>query len=194
MRKCVSMSNQECKVRPAIININSNEPLFYPYSNLVNKYSGSCNDIVTYTLNYVPRIVKNMNIKVFNLMSRTNETHHISWHETFPFKGRLDASVCSDKQLWNNDKGRCECKEVTDKGTCDDRSIWNPSTCKFDKSCNVVEYLKYANFKSKERLTDKLVKKCYEDIDGNKIIYNATLNDYIIRNTINHNVHDNYGY
>ena len=27
---CVSMSNQECKVKPAIININSNEPLFYP--------------------------------------------------------------------------------------------------------------------------------------------------------------------
>ena len=30
--KCVSMINQECKVRPEIININSNEPLFYPYS------------------------------------------------------------------------------------------------------------------------------------------------------------------
>ena len=32
--KCVSMNNQECKVRPV-----------YPYSVLVNKYSGSCNDI-----------------------------------------------------------------------------------------------------------------------------------------------------
>ena len=30
--KCVSMSDQECKVRPAIMNINSNESLFYPYS------------------------------------------------------------------------------------------------------------------------------------------------------------------
>ena len=30
--KCVSMNNQECKVRPEIININSNEPSFYPYS------------------------------------------------------------------------------------------------------------------------------------------------------------------
>ena len=28
--KCVSVNNQECKVRPKIININSNEPLFYP--------------------------------------------------------------------------------------------------------------------------------------------------------------------
>ena len=30
--KCVSMNNQECKVKPEIININSNKPLFYPYS------------------------------------------------------------------------------------------------------------------------------------------------------------------
>ena len=43
--KCVSINNQECKVRPEIININSNKPLFYPYSIKVNKYSGSCNDI-----------------------------------------------------------------------------------------------------------------------------------------------------
>ena len=30
--KCVSMNNQECKVRPEIKNIDSNEPSFSPYS------------------------------------------------------------------------------------------------------------------------------------------------------------------
>ena len=35
--KCVSMNNQECKVRPKILNINSNEPLFYPYSVKIGK-------------------------------------------------------------------------------------------------------------------------------------------------------------
>ena len=29
---CISMKNQECKVRPEIINVNSNEPVFYPFS------------------------------------------------------------------------------------------------------------------------------------------------------------------
>ena len=42
--KCVSMSNQKCLVRPAIMNINTNEPLFYPYIIAVNKYIGSCNN------------------------------------------------------------------------------------------------------------------------------------------------------
>ena len=30
--RCVSMINQECKIRSEIIDINTNEPLFYPYS------------------------------------------------------------------------------------------------------------------------------------------------------------------
>ena len=43
--KCVSMNNQDCKIIPEIININSNEPLFYPYSIKIEKCSGSCNNI-----------------------------------------------------------------------------------------------------------------------------------------------------
>ena len=71
--KFVSMNNQEFKIRAEIININSNEPLFYPYSILVNKRSGSCNNINNpYAKLCVPDVVKNINIKAFNLMSRTN--------------------------------------------------------------------------------------------------------------------------
>ena len=36
-----------------------------------------------------------------------------------------------------------------------------------DKSCGVGEYLDFANCKCRKRLTDKLVQKCDEDIDGN---------------------------
>ena len=50
--KCVPMNNQECKVRPKILNINGNEPSFYPHSILVNKCSGSCNNINDPMLNY----------------------------------------------------------------------------------------------------------------------------------------------
>ena len=52
-------------------------------------------------------------------MSRTNETSHIRWHETFKYKCRLDANVCNNKQRWNNDKCRSECKELIDKRRCD---------------------------------------------------------------------------
>ena len=40
----------------------------------------------------------NMNVTVFNLISTTNETGHIKWHETGKCKLRLEASVCNNKQ------------------------------------------------------------------------------------------------
>ena len=72
------MSNQECKARPEIVNVNSNNPIFYPFSVEANKCSGNCYNINdTYARICIPDIVKNLNVKVFNLMSRTNETRLI---------------------------------------------------------------------------------------------------------------------
>ena len=67
----------------------------------------------------VPDIVKNINVKTLNLMSRTNETRHIKWHKTCKYKCRLDAIACINKQRWNNNKCRCECKELIDSGKCE---------------------------------------------------------------------------
>ena len=125
---CISMKNQECKVRPEIINVNSNEPIFYPFSIKTSKCSHSCNNINDpYVTICVPDVIKDLNVKVFSSMSRTNETRHIKWHEKCKCKCRLDAGVCNNKQRWNNDKYRCECNELIDKGICDKGYIWNPS-------------------------------------------------------------------
>ena len=43
--KCVSMSNQKCKVRTKIVNVNSNEPVFFSFSIKTSKCSGSYNNI-----------------------------------------------------------------------------------------------------------------------------------------------------
>ena len=47
------MKNQECKVRQEIININSNNPMFYPFSNKVNKCNGNCNNIMIHMQEFV---------------------------------------------------------------------------------------------------------------------------------------------
>ena len=68
---CISMNNQKCKVRPKIVYINSNSPMFYPFSIKVNKCSGNCNSINDpYAKVCVPDTVKDLNVIVFNLMSR----------------------------------------------------------------------------------------------------------------------------
>ena len=77
------MTNKECKVGPEIVNVNSNEPVFYPFSIKTSKCSGTCNNINDpYAKICVPDAVKDLNVKVFNLMSRTNEKRHIKCHET----------------------------------------------------------------------------------------------------------------
>ena len=42
---CILMKNQECKTRPQLVNVNSNNPIFYPFSIKTSKCSGNCNNI-----------------------------------------------------------------------------------------------------------------------------------------------------
>ena len=96
--ECISMKNQECKVRPKIIKINSNSnnPISYPFSVKINRCNGNCNNIYDpYARICVSDTVKNLNAKLFNLMSRTNETRQIKWHETCKCICRLGLGVPS---------------------------------------------------------------------------------------------------
>ena len=80
---CISKSNQPCKERPEIFHVSSNNPIFYPFTIKINKCSGNGNNINDpYAKICVPDVEKDLNVKVFNLTSRTNETRYIKWHET----------------------------------------------------------------------------------------------------------------
>ena len=64
-----------------------------------------------------------------------------------------DASLCNNKQPWNNDKCRCEYKELIDNRMCDKGFIWNSGNCESecDKSYDVGEYLDYENCKCRKK-------------------------------------------
>ena len=66
---------------------------------------------------------------------------------------------------------------MIEKGICHKGFTWNPCNCNCEsnKSCDVEEYLDYKNCKCRNKLVDKLIKECSENIDGNE---NGTLNDY----------------
>ena len=94
-----------------------------------------------------------------------------------------------NKQRWNEDKCRCECKELIDKGVCDKGYIFNPSNCKCecDKSCNISQYL---DCKCKKKLIDLLIEECTENDDKTKLVNmtveneNSSCKVYIIFMTI----------
>ena len=141
---CISMNNQECKVSDVdIVNVNGDDPVIFPFS--CCKINNQCLKLC------VTGVARNVNVKVFNLMSGINETRHIEWHETCKCKCRFNSSVSNNKQRWNDDKCRCECEELIDKDVCDKGFIWNPSNCECEcyKSCGFSEYLDYKNCKCK---------------------------------------------
>ena len=111
------------------------------------------------------------------LIARINETRQIVWHETCRCIGKLTSAVCNSRQIWNEDKCRCECKEdLINKMVCDKGYIWNPSNCacECDKSCDIGQYLDYKNCVCRKSLVDKLVEECINVIDGDTM-YNETL-------------------
>ena len=77
---------------------------FFAFSIKTSKCSGSCNKINhPYSKICVSDVVKNLNVKVFNLMSITNETRYIEWHDTCKSECKFRANICNNKQRWNND-------------------------------------------------------------------------------------------
>ena len=135
----------------------------------------------------VPDIIKNMNIKVFNMLSRINETRRITWHETCKCICRFTKAVCNDKQEWNENNCRCECKEdLMDKLICDKGYIWNPSTCTYecDKYCGTGQYLDYENCACRKKI-DYLIEQCSSIVD-------IETKNNTINNTINSNNNNVY--
>ena len=73
----ISMNKQECKERLQTVHLNRDEPGFLPFKIKTSKCGGSCNNINNPNAKLsLPDVVKNLNVKVFNVMSITNETRH----------------------------------------------------------------------------------------------------------------------
>ena len=68
----------ECKARLQVVNFNSNNPIFYPFSIKTSECNGTSNNINNpYAKTCVLDVIKDLNVKIFNLMSRINETRFI---------------------------------------------------------------------------------------------------------------------
>ena len=73
--KCISMKNQECKIREVVKN---NKYMTYSYSIKVNRGNGNCNNISDpYSRVHIPDVIKNISVKVFDLVPWTNNTKQV---------------------------------------------------------------------------------------------------------------------
>ena len=187
--ECASVVNQKCMPRPKILDINEGigETLFYSYNVLVNKCSGSCNTLDNPMSKIcIPKIVKNVNMQVYNFLMRLNETRNVLWHESSTCVCKLSSSVCNNKQIWNDDTCRCDCNEdFAGTISCAKGYMWNPSTCKCqcDKWCKQGQYLDHKNCVCKNKLIGRIIEECASVINETMINNNKdniTNNTYLI--------------
>ena len=109
-------------------------------------------------------------------------------------KCRLDASVCNNKQRWNDDKSRCECKELIDKGVSDKGSIWNHSNCECecDKSGDVGKYLDYENCKFRKKFIHKLIEECPENAEEAKLAKITSMELHTVHYVVFNNLYNQH--
>ena len=122
--KCISLKNQECKVRKVIVD---NKYMAFPYKIEIDRCVGGCNNINnSHSRVYIPDIVKNVTVKMFDLMNLKNTTKQVEFHESCESVCKINSSVCSEKQKFNKDKCKYECF-VNKK--CQNDFFWNYSNC-----------------------------------------------------------------
>ena len=111
----------------------------------------------------VPKVIKNVNIKVYNFLMRLNETRNVLWHESCRCVCKLNSSVCNSKQIWNSDTCRCDCNEdFAGIINCTKGYTWNPITCECqcDTWCKPVQYLDHKNCVCKNKLIGRVIEEC----------------------------------
>ena len=105
---------------------------FYPFMISIDKYKGSCNTVLDLSANVcVPSKTKEVNVNVFNIITKINEAKTNIEHISCVCKCKFNSAKFNLNQKWNNDICQCKSKRYC---TLKEDYSWNPSTCIFDKS------------------------------------------------------------
>ena len=131
--KCISLKKQEWKVTEVVIN---NEYMTYPYDIKLNICNGNCNNITNpYSRVCIPDIIKNVTVKIFDLISQQNKIKQMIFHESCKCVCRLNPIFCNNKQKRN--KNKCRCEYLVDKNWGNNFSIPNNCECEYKKSSKI---------------------------------------------------------
>ena len=73
--------------------------------------------------------IKNLNLSVFNMIARTNESQTLIKHISYACKCKFHGRKCNSNQKWNNGKCRCRHKNLKEHYLCEKFYIWNSAAC-----------------------------------------------------------------
>ena len=95
-------------VRPILINLNPVELKYYPFMISLDKCTGICNALPPKIC--VPKGTKEINVKVFNMITNKNKAKIMKKHISCDSKYKFNCTTYSPNQKWNNKTSQCKCK------------------------------------------------------------------------------------
>ena len=110
----------------------------YPYKIEIDRCVRSSNNISNpHSKVCIPDLVRNVTVKMFELMNLENTTKQVEFHESCKCVCKINSGVRSEKQIFNKNKCRCECL-INKK--CQNDFVWNYSNCKceYRKSAKLI--------------------------------------------------------
>ena len=83
-------------IRPTFIDMNPAELKYYPIMISLNICTGSCN--VSSSKISIPKEIKDINIKAFNMTTNNNEATAMTEHISCDYKCKFNCTKCNSKQ------------------------------------------------------------------------------------------------
>ena len=98
--KYLSLNDESCMVRPSLIDLNPGELKYYPFKISLYECNGSCN-VLSSKISVV-RKTKEINVKVFNMITNKNEAKAMSKHISYDYKSKFSSITYNSNQKWIN--------------------------------------------------------------------------------------------
>ena len=103
------LTNQECKIQPALVNLHPNEYSqefhYYSFSVKLDRCAGSCYTINDFSSKVcVPNKTEELNLGIFVMIRGINESKKLTKHISCECKYKFDRTKCKSIQWWNSDK------------------------------------------------------------------------------------------
>ena len=99
---------------------------YYPFIISLDKFNESCNAVDDFSTKIcVPNKTKDINVKVFNIITRIYDAKKLVKHIQCDCKCKFNSAICNSNQKWDNNKCQCKCKKYR---TCKRDCTWDSST------------------------------------------------------------------
>ena len=90
----------------------------------LDKCNGSCNTFTEISIRVcIPNKTENVNLNVFNFITRKNESKTFEKYLSYECNCKLDSKRRNTNQTWNKNKYTCECKNLR-KSMCEKNIIF----------------------------------------------------------------------